>query len=57
MMRSRKAILIGVVLIAAAVGVLRFAGLSRAANHATVAPADECQMFSCIFDDDSGDDD
>ena len=57
MMRTRKAILIGVILIVAAIGALRFAGLSRAASHATAGPTDECQMFSCIFDDDSGDDD
>ena len=54
-MRMRKAILIGVVFVAAAVGVLRFATLSRAASHA--APADECPMFSCVFGDDAGDDD
>lgn len=56
-MRTRKVILIGVILIAAAVGVLRFASLSKAAASHGAAAADDCPMFSCIFNDDGGDDD
>ena len=47
-MRIRKAILICVLVLATAAGLLRFETLSSAAGH---APADECQLFSCIFDD------
>lgn len=53
-MLTRKSILVSVLLIATVVGVLRLANLGKAASQAPAA--DECRLFSCIFDDDADDD-
>ena len=53
-MRTRKAVLIVMILLAAVVGLLRLTGLSRAASQAPAA--DDCALFSCILGD-VGDDD
>jgi len=49
-MRTRKRVLLGVILIATAIGAFQLAGLSRAASR-TPATEDDCRLFSCIFGD------
>ncbi len=49
-MRSRKRILLGVVLIATLIGAFHLASLGRAAGPAPSAD-DDCRLFSCIFGD------
>jgi hypothetical protein len=50
---THKSVLVGIVLVAAAVAAARFTSLSRAEGP---AHADDCPMFSCIFDDTADDD-
>jgi hypothetical protein len=49
-MRTRKSVLLAVVLVATMIGALQLAGLSRAASHVPAA-SNECRLLSCIFDD------
>jgi hypothetical protein len=49
-MRSRKRLILGVVLIATVIGAFHLATSGRAASRAQAAD-DGCRLFSCIFGD------
>jgi hypothetical protein len=53
-MRTRTILFVGLVLVASAVGSLRLTSLGKAASQPPTA--DDCRLFSCVFDDLGGDD-